>query len=122
MMMVKQEKVKNNVIWFFDVGDYFFGFYISSLMKGKVIIDIMNMMFYDVVIIGNYEFDYGWDNMLFQFSQVIFLIVQGNIFYQNSDKLFWDKFYIIIEKDGVKIGVIGLYGVFVFNDIVFVVM
>ena len=45
-----------------------------------------------------------------------FPIVQGNIFYQNSSKSFWDKPYTIIEKDGVKIGVIGLHGVFAFND------
>lgn len=64
VMLVKQEKVKNKVMWFFDVGDYFIGLYISSLMKGKVIIDILNIMQYDVVIIGNYEFDYGWDNIL----------------------------------------------------------
>ncbi|HBS7370498.1 TPA: bifunctional metallophosphatase/5'-nucleotidase, partial [Klebsiella pneumoniae] len=51
-------------------------------------------------------------------SQATFPIVQGNIFYQNSDKSFWDKPYTIIEKDGVKIGVIGLHGVFAFNDTV----
>ena len=42
----------------------------------------------------------------------------GQYFYQNSDKSFWDKPYTIIEKDGVKIGVIGLHGVFAFNDTV----
>ncbi|MDT1817951.1 bifunctional metallophosphatase/5'-nucleotidase, partial [Acinetobacter baumannii] len=51
-------------------------------------------------------------------SQATFPIVQGNIFYQNSDKSFWDKPYTIIEKDGGKIGVIGLHGVFAFNDTV----
>lgn len=51
-------------------------------------------------------------------SQAKFPIVQGNVFYQNSSKSFWDKPYTIIEKDGVKIGVIGLHGVFAFNDTV----
>lgn len=32
--------------------------------------------------------------------------------------MFWDKPYTIIEKDGVKIGVIGLHGVFAFDDTV----
>lgn len=116
--MVKQEKAKNNATWFFDAGDYFTGPYISSLTKGKAIIDIMNTMSYDAVTIGNHEFDHGWDNTLLQLSQATFPIVQGNIFYQNSDKSFWDKPYTIIEKDGVKIGVIGLHGVFAFNDTV----
>ncbi|RZH87280.1 bifunctional metallophosphatase/5'-nucleotidase, partial [Staphylococcus aureus] len=42
--MVKQEKAKNSATWFFDAGDYFTGPYISSLTKGKAIIDIMNTM------------------------------------------------------------------------------
>lgn len=116
--MVKQEKSKNSATWFFDAGDYFTGPYISSLTKGKAIIDIMNTMSYDAVTIGNHEFDHGWDNTLLQLSQATFPIVQGNIFYQNSDKSFWDKPYTIIEKDGVKIGVIGLHGVFAFDDTV----
>lgn len=116
--LVKQEKEKNEATWFFDAGDYFTGPYISSLTKGKAIIDIMNTMPFDAVTMGNHEFDHGWDNTLLQLSQAKFPIVQGNIFYQNSNKAFWDKPYTIIEKDGVKIGVIGLHGVFAFNDTV----
>jgi 2',3'-cyclic-nucleotide 2'-phosphodiesterase (5'-nucleotidase family) len=116
--LVKEEKAKSKATWFFDAGDYFTGPYISSLTKGKAIIDIMNTMPFDAVTMGNHEFDDGWDNALLQLSQAKFPIVQGNIFYQNSDKAFWDKPYTIIEKDGVKIGVIGLHGVFAFNDTV----
>lgn len=116
--LVKQEKAKNEATWFFDAGDYFTGPYISSLTKGNAIIDIMNTMPFDAVTMGNHEFDHGWDNTLLQLSQAKFPIVQGNIFYQNSNKAFWDKPYTIIEKDGVKIGVIGLHGVFAFNDTV----
>lgn len=116
--LVKEEKAKSKATWFFDAGDYFTGPYISSLTKGKAIIDIMNTMSFDAVTMGNHEFDHGWDNTLLQLSQAKFPIVQGNIFYQNSNKLFWDKPYTIIEKDGVKIGVIGLHGVFAFNDTV----
>lgn len=116
--LVKQEKEKNKATWFFDAGDYFTGPYISSMTKGKAIIDIMNTMPFDAVTMGNHEFDHGWDNTLLQLSQANFPIVQGNIFYQNSNKALWDKPYIIIEKDGVKIGVIGLHGVFAFDDTV----
>lgn len=116
--LVKEEKAKSKATWFFDAGDYFTGPYISSLTKGKAIIDIMNTMPFDAVTMGNHEFDHGWDNTLLQLSQAKFPIVQGNIFYQNSSKLFWDKPYTIIEKDGVKVGVIGLHGVFAFDDTV----
>lgn len=116
--LVKQEKAKNKATWFFDAGDYFTGPYISSLTKGKAIIDILNTMQYDAATIGNHEFDHGWDDTLLQLSRAKFPIVQGNIFYEDSSKSFWDKPYTIVEKDGVKIGVIGLHGVFAFNDTV----
>ncbi|MCL7133603.1 bifunctional metallophosphatase/5'-nucleotidase, partial [Escherichia coli] len=51
--LLKQQKAKNNATWFFDAGDYFTGPYISSLTKGKAIIDIMNTMPFDAVSIGN---------------------------------------------------------------------
>ncbi len=50
--LVKQEIAKNKATWFFDAGDYFTGPYISSLTKGKAIIDIMNTMPFDAVTIA----------------------------------------------------------------------
>ncbi|EOY5095953.1 bifunctional UDP-sugar hydrolase/5'-nucleotidase [Citrobacter amalonaticus] len=116
--LVKQEKAKNKATFYFDAGDYFTGPYISSLTKGKAIIDIMNTMSVDAASVGNHEFDHGWDNTLLQFSQATFPILLGNVFFKNSTLPFWNKPYTIVEKDGVKIGVIGLHGVFAFDDTV----
>lgn len=115
---VKQEKSRNKSTFFFDAGDYFTGPYISSLTKGQAIIDIMNTMPFDAVSIGNHEFDHGWDNTLLQLSQAKFPVLLGNVFYQNSETPFWNKPYIILKKDCIKIGVIGLHGQFAFNDTV----
>lgn len=70
LKIVKDVKVKEKDVFFFDVGDYFIGFFISMLIKGEVIIDILNIMFYDVVFVGNYEFDYGYENLVKQFSKL----------------------------------------------------
>ncbi len=114
--MVKQEKAKNKSTFYFDAGDYFTGPYISSLTKGEAIIDIMRTMPFDAVSIGNHEFDHGWDNLLRQLSKANFPVLLGNVFHTDSEIPFWNKPYIILEKDGVKIGVIGLHGVYAFND------
>lgn len=95
--MVKQEKAKNSAT-VLDAGDYFTGPYISSLTKGKAIIDIMNTMNFDAVTMGNHEFDHGWDNTLLQLSQSEVSNRAGQHLYQNSSKMFWDKPYTIIEK------------------------
>ncbi len=82
----KKQKIKRHG---FDAGDYFTGPYISSLTKGKAIIDIMNTMPFDAVTIGNHEFDHGWDNTLLQLSQCKIPYCAGQYFYQNSSKSFW---------------------------------
>lgn len=115
---VKEEKAQNDATFFFDAGDYFSGPYVSTLTQGKAIVDTMNTMGYDAASIGNHEFDHGWDNTLVQLSKATFPVLLGNVFYENSDVPFWNKPYQIIEKDGVKLGVIGLHGVFAFNDTV----
>lgn len=114
--LVKQGKSKNKATFYFDAGDYFTGPYISSLTKGQAIIDIMNTMPFDAVSIGNHEFDHGWDNLLRQLSKANFPVLLGNVFHKDSEIPFWNKPYTILEKDGVKIGVIGLHGVYAFND------
>jgi 2',3'-cyclic-nucleotide 2'-phosphodiesterase (5'-nucleotidase family) len=114
--LVKQEKARHPATFFFDAGDYFTGPAISSLTKGRAIIDIMNTMRFDAVSVGNHEFDYGWDNALLQLSQATFPVLLANVYYTNSTLPFWPKPYVILERDGVRIGVIGAHGRFAFDD------
>lgn len=113
----EQEKGKREVL-FLDAGDYFTGPYISSLTKGEAIIDIMNTMGYDAVSIGNHEFDYGWKDAQKKLAKAEFPLLLGNIFEEETGKPFWDKPYVIIEKDDIKFGIIGLHGKFAFYDTV----
>lgn len=115
---VHREKETTKATFFFDAGDYFTGPYISSLTKGRAVVDIMNTMGFDAVSVGNHEFDHGWDNTLLQLSQARFPVLLGNVYYSNSEVPFWNTPWRILEKDGVKVGVIGLHGVFAFNDTV----
>ncbi|MFV0262756.1 MAG: bifunctional metallophosphatase/5'-nucleotidase [Kluyvera sp.] len=116
--IVNDAKKKSKDVFFFDAGDYFTGPYISTLTKGEAIIDIMNAMPFDAVSVGNHEFDHGVDNMVKQLSKANFPILLGNVFYTNSDKPVWDKPWTIVEKDGIKIGVIGVHQKFAFYDTV----
>ncbi len=112
-----KEEVGDQVL-VMDAGDYFQGPSISTLTNGEAVIDIMNTMGYDIATIGNHEFDYGWENALEQLNKATFEIVQGNIFMEETDELFWDNPYTIINKNGVDVGVIGLHGDFAFYDTV----
>lgn len=114
--IVNDAKKKSKDVFFFDAGDYFTGPYISTLTKGEAIIDIMNTMPFDAVSVGNHEFDHGVENMVKQLSKANFPVLLGNVFYTDSDKPVWNKPWTIVEKDGIKIGVIGVHGKFAFYD------
>lgn len=76
----------------------------------------MNTMPFDAVSVGNHEFDYGVDNMVKQLSRAHFPILLGNVFYTNSEKPVWNTPWTVVEKDGIKIGVIGVHQKFAFYD------
>ena len=44
-------------------GDFIQGGIIGSLTQGEAIVDIMNRVGYDIVVLGNHEFDYGMDQL-----------------------------------------------------------
>ena len=114
--LVKQEKRLNPNNILIDAGDYFSGPYISTLTKGEAVIKSMNFLGIDAACIGNHEFDHGWDNMLIQIEKANFPILNGNLFFEGTDQLVWDNPYIILERDDLKIGIIGLHGKFAFYD------
>jgi 5'-nucleotidase len=76
----------------------------------------MNFLGIDAACIGNHEFDHGWDNMLEQIKKAEFPILNGNLFFEGTDNLVWDNPYLILERAGLKIGIIGLHGKFAFYD------
>lgn len=114
--LVKNEKERNPNAVYFDAGDFFTGPYISYLTKGEAIIDVMNHLDIDAACIGNHEFDHGWKNVVTQLSKAKFPILNGNIFLKNTDTLLWNHPYKIINRNGIRIGVIGLHGDFAFYD------
>ena len=47
-----------------DAGDYLQGGVYGALSKGSAIVELMNDVGYDVVTLGNHEFDYGMDRLM----------------------------------------------------------
>ncbi|MBL7996181.1 bifunctional metallophosphatase/5'-nucleotidase [bacterium] len=114
--IVKTAKKSNPNTLYFDAGDYFTGPKFSSLTKGEAVIDVLNHLSIDAACIGNHEFDHGWQNLEEQLKKATFPILNGNIFYAGTDRLFWNHPYVILEKNGIRIGVIGLHGKYAFYD------
>lgn len=106
--MLKEERQKHPDLLLFDSGDFFQGSAYYTLFKGDVEIGLMNQMEYDAVTIGNHEFDFGMEEMARAFRQATFPIVCANYDFTGTPCEGLVKPYIIIKRNGVRIGVFGL--------------
>jgi 5'-nucleotidase len=105
---LKEERRKDPDLLLFDSGDFCQGSPYFTLYKGDIEIELMNMMHYDAGTIGNHEFDFGLENMAAVFKKANFPIVCANYDFTGTVMEGVCKPWIIIKRNGVKIGVFGL--------------
>ena len=106
--MIKEQRQQHPDLLLFDSGDFSQGSGYYTLFKGEVEVGLMNMMGYECSTIGNHEFDFGLDNMAKLFRMANFPIVCSN--YDCRGTVLEDlvKPYIVLKRNGVKIGVFAL--------------
>jgi 2',3'-cyclic-nucleotide 2'-phosphodiesterase (5'-nucleotidase family) len=104
--IVKEMRAKNPNTLVMDAGDAFHGQTISTLNKGESIVQIMNTVGYDLMTVGNHDFNYGQDRLLELAKMADFDIISSNIFKANYSTFL--PSYVIKEFDGVKVGIFGL--------------
>ena len=95
-------------VFLFSGGDLMQGTLISNLTEGRATIEAMNEIGYDAAAIGNHEFDWGVRTLQQRIQQARFPILGANI-YERGTGLHpaWAQPYAVVERDGVRIGVIG---------------
>ena len=103
---VKKYRTDNTII--VDVGDTIQDNYSEMFFKDKIhpMMLAMNEIGYDIWAIGNHEFNYGVESLKNIMKQSTSKVLIGNLY--NPDGTSFADSYTIIEKDGVKIGVIGM--------------
>ncbi len=106
--MVKSEREKNPDLLLFDSGDFSQGSPYYTMFRGDVEVGLMNMMHYDAATIGNHEFDFGLENMARLFRMAKFPIVCANYDFTGTCVEGLVKPYVVIKRNGMKIGVFGL--------------
>lgn len=106
--LIKEMREKNKDLLLFDCGDFSQGSPYYNMFGGEVEVKLMNEMGYDAGTIGNHEFDFGLDNMARIFRMANFPIVCANYDVQGTVLEGLVKPYVVLERDGVRIGVFGL--------------
>lgn len=91
-------------------GDMWTGPAISTWFRGISMVETMNAMGYDVVALGNHDFDFSVDTLRFRLAnQMAFSAISANIVEKNTGKSpDFIKPYIIKNIAGIKLGIIGL--------------
>lgn len=90
-----------------DAGDFSQGTTYVSVTKGADAVTMMNAAGYDVVTLGNHEFDYGYAQLKENMSKAKFKVVCADIFNENGTPIF-DANYTYTTKSGVKVGFFGM--------------
>ena len=91
-----------------DAGDFSQGTPYFNLFKGFPEIELMNKMGYDVVELGNHEFDNGSKALAKRLKKANFKIVCANYQFKNKNLSKLVKPYAIINVGENKIGFFGL--------------
>lgn len=90
-----------------DAGDYSQGKTYVSVTKGADAVTMMNAAGYDVVTLGNHEFDYGYAQLKENMSKAKFKVVCADVFNEDGTPIF-DASYTYTTKSGVKVGFFGM--------------
>jgi 5'-nucleotidase / UDP-sugar diphosphatase len=106
--LVDNIRAEEELVFLFDSGDIFTGI-LSKLTEGAVPMEIMITMGYDAMAIGNHEFEYGWESFAEQKNRLPFPVLGANMFYADSGRRYAQP-YTIVERDGFRIGVVGIMG------------
>ena len=103
----KEMEQKCNHVLTVDVGDHLQGGTLGAISEGEAIIKIMNQVGFDVVTLGNHEFDYGKEQLEKLGNNISSKYISSNFCYNSNKSTIYDP-YKIVEVGSKKIGFIGV--------------
>jgi 2',3'-cyclic-nucleotide 2'-phosphodiesterase (5'-nucleotidase family) len=93
---------------YLDAGDEFQGTPASNLAFGRPVTDFFNALGLAASAIGNHEFDWGQDTLRARMKQAHYAMLAANVHYSDGRDVPWIRQDTIVDRGGVKIGVIGI--------------
>jgi 5'-nucleotidase len=126
--LIKKIRSEEENVLLLDSGDIFQGTPYFNFYGGELEYKLMTQMGYDVVTLGNHDFDNGIEGIIKQLPHAGFKIVNANYDFKNTalEKVVLP--FQIIKKAGLRIGIFGLgielaglvpdkaFGKIVYND------
>lgn len=114
--LIAQRRAANPGALFLGAGDDLGSSAMSSIFKGRQMVDAFNAMGLDANTLGNHEFDYGPDNFLEQARAARFAWVTANVTDRRTGGPFGEEVgvrrFVIKEVNGVRVGITGVAWLF----------
>ena len=104
---VRQADGKRNVL-LLHAGDFSQGTSYFTELHGDIEIDLMNAVGYDVICLGNHEFDNGPAELARRLRSLKADVVCANYDFTGTPLEILVEPYVIVKRAGLKIGIIGL--------------
>ena len=115
-LVTKKEENPDNVV-ILAGGDILQGTALSNYYSGYSTISMMNEMYFDAFAVGNHEFDWGLETVTAYFDgddtngEAAFPLLGANVFFEGTTNMpDGIEPYTIINRAGLKIGIIGTMG------------
>ncbi|WP_343636548.1 metallophosphatase [Fluviicola sp.] len=106
--MIQSVREQEEHVLLLDAGDIFQGTPYFNKFKGVLEMKTMAAMNYDIVTLGNHDFDIGMEAYKRALSHASFQVVNANYELSSTPLAEVVKPYTIVKKAGFKIGVFGL--------------
>lgn len=106
--LIKDIRDNHDNVLLLDAGDIFQGTPYFNEFKGEIEMKVMQEMKYDVVTLGNHDFDIGMDAYVKAHSNATFPVVNCNYDFGTTPFAAVIKPSVIIKKGGMKIGILGV--------------
>ena len=91
-----------------DAGDFSQGTIYVSSSKGASAVNMMNAVGYDVVTLGNHEFDFGFEQLKKNLDLANFAVVCADVFVDETGETIYDPAVILETESGLKLGFFGM--------------
>ena len=101
-----QQKEKTDYVTTVSCGDFVNGGVIGAFSKGESIVDIMNEVGYDIVTLGNHEFNYGMEQMFKLTDALESEVICSNMKNCQTDEYVFPAYHIVKYGD-IDVGYIG---------------
>ncbi len=88
-------------------GDYVQGQTVGAISKGQYVVDVMRVMNYDAITLGNHEFDYGMERMFQLLRQVPVPVVCCNLYDIRSGRMVFAP-YVMKRVGDKRIAFVGV--------------